>query len=1510
MTSTPWQVFERVANAQAIADSLEVVPASWSLTLLQDKAPKRDGWEREPFIPHDTIAELILHGEERISRKTGRAYRAYYSGFGLRTGEASGGLIAIDIDGPSAIPLLELMSGGDLPLTPSWTSGKPGRRQVLFQVPESTRALLTAFNRAVVTEFDELKTAPGELLEFRYNNVQSCLPASRHPETGAYFWINSPSETAVAIAPPWLCELLVKLASQERQASEERLRLREEKQRQREERHQQRLANGLAGASSSGHTLSLEDVLDKSLSRLSAEDIFNWNGHDFSSRGGKLVGYCPRHQSTSGTAFQLNPDINEWYCHGCCAGGGPVQYRHFINGGNGNPKGDDFVNIVAQLANEANVQMPPRARNLGEPDPTAYAEYVAREAEQARLEGIATEFDAERRKREWLRNLEHNLNPHLDAFVWGQSRLEAPEPQSLWKLGYEPSKTVHDRYLSLEGIDASFLCVVSAMNTGKTQALAQMVSDANESVLIVTNTVALAEALAVRYNCRCYNEDDINLGEINRLVITADSLWRVPTLNKRFKYMLIDEADQVSCHLVHGFTCKRNRERILAVFNYFACTSERYILADADLSGPVIDWHVHLREEKPFILRNTYLPSQDRLMHQFSSQVAAFEYGCNQLEEGKRILFCCDSKTSVKKSGALLSGIDTIEGIENLTDVLEEKLKTRFPDKRGRVIHGDNSGRLDVRNFIKNINPSLRFTPLDYLIYNSSMQSGVSIDVEAFDEVICLFTGYTLAHTELGQLAHRYRPNVPISFWVNPKGRTGLETNCYRIAADTIYKNQASGLSLRIDPDTGMLGINNPEFLQLFASLEARRNWSLTNVETAFKEHLQGMGYEIVPHPDEELLTGVNQVKEELKERKRIVDAAENATICKSPSLTSQQYESLKNKPHPDFYERCTLQKFELFDFYGLEVTPELIEKDDGGHLRRQLTRLNLLLNPESMARRMDLSDRRKHHAITDLKHYKLQRDLFSDLGLFEFIDPEREYRSQDLIALGERARLKAIDIKKILDITISVAPRYLRDGRIMARKGIKQALTSINTFGDRWLLSALAAGTATYFSQKEFATQEQADEYCSALSPMAKLICEAIAIEKRFKDRESTDSQVHAELCRAVGLKRKQTRQTRAGRFYQITSESWEFASAVLAHRQQQRDQRTVDMELELQTQATRFADFTTAEIQHQVEVEIRNNHQADAPDLVFLAESWIKFVFAPPKPLTSSHPPRLYSIYDFMRGGVTKSQKVTPGEKVQLNPLTQVGIAANPLTQLLIDELTVEQIATGRDDVNEFHDYLKVSPSAGGSFWLPAEWLESLKGFPLRRNLDAYTPRTPGTTLRTWRNWLLGVRSLAELQKFERKRTPQDLQAVVRGFAPEQLTAMQKRFNDLGIERDWLPPADTIKRSVLAEDLGLEITYENPRNSSLTIVAAVDEPVVAAKVSDAPTAAAEPEPNTNGCSEERDRWLPVEVCIWGRWITGFRRHVTTGQWLSPHGEAPLITPKEWRFADQQATQATTNLA
>jgi hypothetical protein len=95
--------------------------------------------------------------------------------------------------------------------------------------------------------------------------------------------------------------------------------------------------------------------------RLTADIAFNWHGHDFKQEhSGKVKGGCPWHDSKSGTAFyaEQKGDSWLWRCPACDIGGGVIQYRHRLKGGNGSPQGRHFVELVEELASDTGVVMP------------------------------------------------------------------------------------------------------------------------------------------------------------------------------------------------------------------------------------------------------------------------------------------------------------------------------------------------------------------------------------------------------------------------------------------------------------------------------------------------------------------------------------------------------------------------------------------------------------------------------------------------------------------------------------------------------------------------------------------------------------------------------------------------------------------------------------------------------------------------------------------------------------------------------------------------------------------------------------------------------------------------------------------------------------------------------------------------------------------------------------------------------------------------------------------------
>lgn len=125
---------------------------------------------------------------------------------GLKLGPPSGGVLAVDFDGPEAVgTFTEIYSRdpGDLPNTIGVTSGKKKRGQRFFLVDQDWWPALCG--RKVWTGQD------GSIcFELRWAGHQSVI-AGAHPETNGYTWLpnSSPADIEMALAPDWLLEPLV-----------------------------------------------------------------------------------------------------------------------------------------------------------------------------------------------------------------------------------------------------------------------------------------------------------------------------------------------------------------------------------------------------------------------------------------------------------------------------------------------------------------------------------------------------------------------------------------------------------------------------------------------------------------------------------------------------------------------------------------------------------------------------------------------------------------------------------------------------------------------------------------------------------------------------------------------------------------------------------------------------------------------------------------------------------------------------------------------------------------------------------------------------------------------------------------------------------------------------------------------------------------------------------------------------------------------------------------------------
>lgn len=197
MTSNTNNYITKSQKLQLI-DSLRSVPSDLALVPVTGKAPKRSGWSDEPPLTHDSIISEINAGKA--------------TGYGLRLGPVSGGVISVDVDGIGCHSEYEKIFGclpNSDPTTVKITSGKPGRQAEFYRIPEIywSEIKTKSFKSGVIGS-----DGKEENLEIHWQGKQQVLPPSKHPETKQYNFLPgcSFSDVEIAIAPIELIEKILK----------------------------------------------------------------------------------------------------------------------------------------------------------------------------------------------------------------------------------------------------------------------------------------------------------------------------------------------------------------------------------------------------------------------------------------------------------------------------------------------------------------------------------------------------------------------------------------------------------------------------------------------------------------------------------------------------------------------------------------------------------------------------------------------------------------------------------------------------------------------------------------------------------------------------------------------------------------------------------------------------------------------------------------------------------------------------------------------------------------------------------------------------------------------------------------------------------------------------------------------------------------------------------------------------------------------------------------------------
>jgi predicted P-loop ATPase len=183
-----------------LTEELARLPDGWGYVAVDgQKRPYQAKWQERPLDKAGLQAELDAGHAKAI---------------GVCCGVPSGGLLFLDHDGRSASAILRDWGCPMSSLPRSWTvtSGRDGRFQVIYRVPEHYWAgIATRKYKSGVTDSE----GKPEQIELRWTGCQSVV-AGAHPTTTGYHWVSkySPEDLELAEAPLCLIERMLKPAAE------------------------------------------------------------------------------------------------------------------------------------------------------------------------------------------------------------------------------------------------------------------------------------------------------------------------------------------------------------------------------------------------------------------------------------------------------------------------------------------------------------------------------------------------------------------------------------------------------------------------------------------------------------------------------------------------------------------------------------------------------------------------------------------------------------------------------------------------------------------------------------------------------------------------------------------------------------------------------------------------------------------------------------------------------------------------------------------------------------------------------------------------------------------------------------------------------------------------------------------------------------------------------------------------------------------------------------------------
>ncbi|MEM7581622.1 MAG: plasmid replication protein, CyRepA1 family, partial [Cyanobacteria bacterium P01_A01_bin.80] len=539
------------------------------------------------------------------------------------------------------------------------------------------------------------------------------------------------------------------------------------------------------------------------------------------------------------------------------------------------------------------------------------------------------------------------------------------ESKQLKELTYQVDKKLNRRYLlnsenpsdTLPPSSAQLICLKSPKGTGKTHWMSwfsQPVSRSGEKrILLLTHRIQLstqtADRLGIPYITQikdCQTKNLLGQG------MCIDSLH--PNSQAHFNpehwgntYLILDEVMQVIWHLLSSTTCNKERVMIIKTLKQLLQNiiknKGKIIIADADLSDVAIDFIKGLIgwEVNTFIIENEYKFDNPWTVYNFqdSDPSRLITLLKQKLSLGEKHLLCVSGQKAKSRWGSI-----------NLEVYLERKIKEDLPNLRILRIDSETVANPEhpACGCVSNINQIIK--EYDLVIATSTIETGVSICEEHFDGVWGIFQGNSTTDGAR-QFLSRYRLPVPRYIWLKSTGIGFVADKSSNYKSLILNQNKLDKSNLkRIKAnliDCGFEETANGNFepiaLTTWAKLGAIINQGKWNYAAQILSELQEEGHIIVhikpqtnyiQTADGEKLTlpkseDSAKTKTEINTNRNQQYQQYRENVTNVVSLDELAYQRLQKQQLRTTDQLLQLRKTQLEHSYCIEVTPELVEKDD-----------------------------------------------------------------------------------------------------------------------------------------------------------------------------------------------------------------------------------------------------------------------------------------------------------------------------------------------------------------------------------------------------------------------------------------------------------------------------------------------------------------------------------------------------------------------------------------------------